>query len=64
MVSKKKRLKRGVDFDGWTVKFEDGRYYPFVRPTKEKHHTWMNYVRIHGGINGCLVRVKFVEVKS
>lgn len=55
MATKRKRLVRGKDYDGWVQTLLDGTYSTCVYPTKPR-------VPIIRGTR--FVRVKFVEVDS
>ena len=58
MATKRKRLVRGKDYDGWALRYEDGTYLVrmlFKAPDREQR----NMARI---LHGKWVRVKFVEV--
>ena len=52
MATKRKRLVRGKDYDGWVYRGDDGTYGPAIQYVKPKWRC----------VQGKWVRVKFVEV--
>jgi len=62
MAKKKKRLKKGVDFDAWGIKFRDGSYSCNMSFSFWRDHL-KGAMKSIKGEGAKIVRVKFMEVK-